>query len=289
MKKIVTLLLFWALLSLSFAACGNSPEEGKDGSSLGDVAVISREDGSGTRSAFVELLAIVDAAENDAITTAAEITNSTFVVISTVAGNPNAIGYISFGSLADHVKAISIDGVAPTAKNIGDGTYPVARSFHIVYREGTLSAAAADFKAFVLSAQGQTVIADEGYIPGGEGRHYRPSHLKGTVSLSGSTSVSPVMEVLADAYKKQNPAVTIEIQQTGSSAGITAVGEGICDFAMSSRTLKDSEASRLTSVAIAGDGIVVIVNRQNEITNLSREEVKNIYSGKTTSWNQVAE
>ncbi|HMM05956.1 MAG TPA: substrate-binding domain-containing protein [Clostridiales bacterium] len=289
MKKVFGLMIVIALLVGTLTACGSSGDQGEDGSSLGAVNVISREDGSGTRGAFVELLGIVDADENDAITAAAEITNSTSVMISTVAGNPNAIGYISLGSLSDDVKAVSIDGVAPTVEDINNGTYTIARPFNIVYPEGSLSDLAEDFKTFILSDEGQTIINDEGYIRIGEGESYTASGLSGTITLAGSTSVSPVMEVLADAYKEQNPAVTIEIQQTGSSAGITSASEGVCNFGMSSRELKDSEASQLTSVSIARDGIVVIVNHENEITNLTSEQVKNIYLGEITDWSELAE
>ncbi len=210
-------------------------------------------------------------------------------LISTVAGNPNAIGYISLGSLSDDVKAVSIDGTSPTVENINNGTYTIARPFNIVYQEGSLSDLAADFKTFILSDEGQTIINDEGYIRIGEGEAYTASGLSGTITLAGSTSVSPVMEVLADAYKELNPNVTIEIQQTGSSAGITSASEGVCDFGMSSRELKDSEATQLTSVSIARDGIVVIVNHNNEITNLTSEQVKNIYLGEISHWSEVAE
>lgn len=289
MKKVFGLMALLALLLGTLTACGNSGDQGEDGSSLGAVNVISREDGSGTRGAFVELLGIVDDAENDAITSAAEITNSTSVMINTVAGNPNAIGYISLGSLSDDVKAVTIDGVAPTVEDINNGTYTIARPFNIVYQEGSLSDLAADFKTFILSDEGQTIINDEGYIRIGEGEAYTASGLSGTITLAGSTSVSPVMEVLADAYKELNPTVTIEIQQTGSSAGITSATEGVCDFGMSSRELKDSEAAQLTSVAIARDGIVVIVNHENEITNLTSEQVKNIYLGEISHWSEMAE
>lgn len=289
MKKVFGLMIVVALLLGTLTACGSSGDQGEDGSSLGAVNVISREDGSGTRGAFVELLGIVDAEENDAITAAAEITNSTSVMISTVAGNPNAIGYISLGSLSDDVKAVSIDGTSPTVENINNGTYTIARPFNIVYQEGSLSDLAADFKTFILSDEGQTIINDEGYIRIGEGEAYTASGLSGTITLAGSTSVSPVMEVLADAYKELNPNVTIEIQQTGSSAGITSASEGVCDFGMSSRELKDSEATQLTSVSIARDGIVVIVNHNNEITNLTSEQVKNIYLGEISHWSEVAE
>lgn len=289
MKKVFGLLIALTLLVGVLSGCGSSSDEEKDGSSLGAINVISREDGSGTRGAFVELLGIVDAEENDATTSAAEITNSTSVMISTVAGNPNAIGYISLGSLSDDVKAVKIDDVEPSVEDIKNGTYSIARPFNIVYKEGSLSDLATDFEAFILSDEGQTIINDEGYISIAEGETYTASGLSGTITLAGSTSVSPVMEVLADAYKELNPDVTIEIQQTGSSAGITSAIEGVCDFGMSSRELEDSEASKLACVAIAQDGIAVIVNKDNETTNLTSEQVKNIYLGQITDWSEVVE
>lgn len=289
MKKVFGLLIALTLLVGVLSGCGSSSDEEKDGSSLGAINVISREDGSGTRGAFVELLGIVDGEENDATTSAAEITNSTSVMISTVAGNPNAIGYISLGSLSDDVKAVKIDDVEPSVEDIKNGTYSIARPFNIVYKEGSLSDLATDFEAFILSDEGQTIINDEGYISIAEGETYTASGLSGTITLAGSTSVSPVMEVLADAYKELNPDVTIEIQQTGSSAGITSAIEGVCDFGMSSRELEDSEASKLACVAIAQDGIAVIVNKDNETTNLTSEQVKNIYLGQITDWSEVVE
>lgn len=289
MKKVFGLLIALTLLVGVLSGCGSSSDEEKDGSSLGAINVISREDGSGTRGAFVELLGIVDAEENDATTSAAEITNSTSVMISTVAGNPNAIGYISLGSLSDDVKAVKIDDVEPSVEDIKNGTYSIARPFNIVYKEGSLSDLATDFEAFILSDEGQTIINDEGYISIAEGETYTASGLSGTITLASSTSVSPVMEVLADAYKELNPDVTIEIQQTGSSAGITSAIEGVCDFGMSSRELEDSEASKLACVAIAQDGIAVIVNKDNETTNLTSEQVKNIYLGQITDWSEVVE
>lgn len=289
MKKVFGLMVVLTLLVGTLCACGTGSDDSGDSSSLGAISVISREDGSGTRGAFVELLGIVDADDNDATTATAEIANSTAVVSSTVVGNPSSIGYISLGSLTDEVKAVSIDGVEPTVEDINNGTYAIARPFNIVYKEGSLSELAQDFQAFILSADGQKIINDEGYISIAEGEAYTASGLSGTITLSGSTSVSPVMEVLADAYKELNPDVTIEIQQTGSSAGITSAIEGVCDFGMSSRDLEDSEASQLTCVPIARDGIAVIVNNDNPITNLTSEQVKGIYLGEITDWSEVTE
>lgn len=288
MKKVFGLMMVLTLLVGTLCACGTSSSDDESGVT-GAISVISREDGSGTRGAFVELLGIVDADDNDATTDTAEIANSTAVVSSTVVGNSNAIGYISLGSLTDEVKAVSIDGVEPTVEDINNGTYAIARPFNIVYQDGSLSELAQDFQAFILSDQGQKIINDEGYISIAEGETYTASGLSGTITLSGSTSVSPVMEVIADAYKELNPDVTIEIQQTGSSAGITSATEGVCDFGMSSRELTDSEAAALDCVTIARDGIAVIVNNDNTITNLTSEQVKGIYLGEITDWSEVTE
>jgi len=292
MKKGLSLILTGALFVCLLAGCGTSTGDanssGSAGSSLGTINVISREDGSGTRGAFVELLKIEDAGGNDATCDSAEITNSTSVMMTTVAGNKAAIGYASLGSLSSDVKAVSIDGVEATVDNIKAGTYTVARPFNIVYKEGSLTPLAQDFMAYILSTDGQKIINQDGYIGVDGGKAYTPSKLSGTVTLAGSTSVSPLMEKLADAYKALNPNVTIEIQQSGSSAGITSATDGVCDFGMSSRELTASEASALTCVKIATDGIAVIVNKDNDITNLTKDQVKQIFMGETTNWSDLS-
>lgn len=294
MKKGIGVLLAAMLICSLAAACGkttsnagSSSSSGSD-NSLGNISVISREDGSGTRGAFVELLKIEDANGNDATSNSAEITNSTSVMLTTVSGNKKAIGYVSLGSLTPEVRPISIDGVEPTAETIKAGTYTVARPFNIVYKEGSLSPLDQDFMAYILSDAGQKIIEEDGYLSVGAGKAYTASNLSGTITLAGSTSVSPVMEVLADAYKALNPNVTIEIQQSGSSAGITSATEGVCHFGMSSRDLTSSEAAALTSVKIATDGIAVIVNKANSISNLSKDQIKKIFMGEITAWSDLS-
>lgn len=280
MKKTIVSLLALVLVLATFASCG--------GASDSEIYVISREAGSGTRGAFVELLDILDADGNDAIVGSAEKVTSTSTVISTVVGNKNAIGYISLGSLNDSVKILSIDGVEATVENVKNGTYKVVRPFNICYKEGELSEVASDFVKFIMSAQGQQIISDNGYISADDNaKTYTASGLTGKVTIAGSTSVAPVMEKLADAYKKLNSGVNIEVQQSGSGAGIQAAGAGACDIGMSSRDLKASELETLVSEKIADDGVVVIVNKENVISAVTSEEIKNIYLGNIRDWSEI--
>ena len=250
-----------------------------------DITVISREEGSGTRGAFVELMGIEDD-DGDHTTETAEISNSTSVVTQTVAGNTSAIGYISLGSLNDTVKAIKVDGVDATVENIKAGTYPVSRPFELCYKEENLTDLGKDFIAFIMSADGQKIIDEEGYIAmDEEAEAYTGSGMSGTLSHNGSTSVSPVMEVLAEAYRAINPDVTIDIQQTGSGAGITATIDGSCEIGMSSRALTEEELGEgLTEEQIALDGIAVIVNTENSVTDLTSEQIRQIFVGEITNW-----
>ena len=297
MKKKILALLMASLMVVGVAACSSSSETAEEGQTTeettetegmtGAISVISREEGSGTRGAFVELMGVVDENDNDITTVNAEITNSTSVMITTVAGNPAAIGYVSLGSLSDEVKALKVDGVEATVDTVKSGDYKVARPFLLAYKDGSLSDVAQDFLNFILSDDGQAIIGEEGYISVAEGNTYEASGMSGKIVLAGSTSVSPVMEVLADAYKALNPDVTIEIQQTGSGAGITSAIEGVCDFGMSSRELKDSEAAELASTQIAMDGIAVIVNNGNTLDDITSEQIKSIYLGETTDWSEI--
>lgn len=280
MKKIIILTLALVMALTAFVSCGNN--------SNSQIYVISREEGSGTRSAFSELFGVVDENGIDDITGAAEKVTSTATVISTVMGNKNAIGYISLGSLSDDIKALDIDGVSPTVENVRGGSYKVVRPFNICYKDGQLSEVAADFVDFIMSREGQQIITDKGYIAANdEAESYTSKGLVGKVTLAGSTSVSPVMEKLADAYKKLNPGVEIEVQQSGSGAGIQAAGAGACDIGMSSRDLKASELETLKSVKIADDGIVVIVNKENKFSSLTSEQIKNIYLGNIKDWSEI--
>lgn len=297
MKKKILAIAMTALMVVGVAACGSSSSSSTTDSSstdttadgmTGQISVISREEGSGTRGAFVELMGIVDDNDNDITTIDAEITNSTSVMLTTVAGNKQSIGYVSLGSLSDDVKAIKVDGVEASVDDIKNGSYSVSRPFLVAYKDGQLSELAQDYLKYILSADGQAVISENGYISVSDSAEaYTASGLSGKLVLAGSTSVSPVMEKLADAYKALNPDVTIEIQQTGSGAGITSAIEGVCDFGMSSRELKESEAAELKADQIALDGIAVIVNNENPTDDISSENIKNIYLGEVTNWEDV--
>ena len=297
MKKKILAIAMTALMVVGVAACGssssssttdsNSTDTTADGMT-GPISVISREEGSGTRGAFVELMGIVDDSDNDITTIDAEITNSTSVMLTTVAGNKQSIGYVSLGSLSDDVKAVKVDGVEASVDDIKNGSYSVSRPFLVAYKDGQLSELAQDYLKYILSADGQAIISENGYISVSDSAEaYTASGLSGKLVLAGSTSVSPVMEKLADAYKALNPDVTIEIQQTGSGAGITSAIEGVCDFGMSSRELKESEAAELKADQIALDGIAVIVNNENPTDDISSENIKNIYLGEVTNWEDV--
>lgn len=281
LKKIVVMALVVAMTTL--VGCGNGKKEVTEDT---NITVISREDGSGTRSAFVELLGIVDKDNKDITVNTAEITSSTSVMITTVKDNITAIGYISLGALSDDVKAVSVDGVEATAENVKNGTYKVSRPFNVAYKEDKLSDVAQDFLSFVMSAEGQAIVTDEGYISIDTEEEYKPSGLKGKVVLAGSTSVAPVMEVLAEKYMELNKNVVVEIQQSGSSAGMTSAIEGACDIGMASRVVKPSELEKgLTALTIATDGIAVIVNMNNHLVyNLTTEQIRGIYLGDITKW-----
>lgn len=275
-KKLLTALIAAALAATALVSCGKQNDT---------ITVVSREDGSGTRGAFTELMGI-DKNGTDMTYAKAEISNSTSVVISTVAGNKNAIGYISLGSLNDSVKAVKVDNVEATVDNVKNGSYKISRPF-IIATKDEISDLAADFIKFILSDDGQAIVSEKYITIGGNGA-YTASGLSGKVTLAGSTSVSPLMDELAAAYKALNPDVTIEIQQSGSGAGIQSAIEGVCDIGMSSRELKDSEKEAgLTPTVMALDGIAVIVNKDNSVDALSSEQIQSIYVGETTSWADV--
>lgn len=262
-------------------------------SASGPISVYSREDGSGTRGAFVELLGIEQADANgdkvDMTTPTAAITNSTAVMMTSVAGDPNAIGYISLGSLDDTVKAVSIDGVAPSAAAVKDGSYAIARPFNVVTK-GDLSAPAADFFAFIMSADGQAVVSDNNYIAIDDAAApFASNGASGKVVVAGSSSVTPVMEKLAEAFQAANPQVTVEVQQSDSTTGVNMAVDGTCDIGMASRDLKDSETGAgAEDTAIALDGIAVIVAPQSSVDNLTSQQVCDIYTGAVTNWADVA-
>ena len=257
----------------------------------GDITVVSREDGSGTRGAFIELMGVeekdADGNKVDNTTEAAKITNSTAVMLSTVAEDVNAIGYISLGSLTDTVTAVKIDGAEASAEAIEDGSYKVVRPFNIV-TTAEVSDAAADFISYIMSTEGQAVVADNGYIPVKDTEAYAATDAEGKVVVAGSSSVTPVMEKLAESYQAVNDKVTIEVQQSDSTTGIQSAIDGLCDIGMASRELKDSELEAgLTPTVIAQDGIAIIVNNDSGITELTSEQVKDIYTGNITTWEEL--
>ena len=273
------------------AAAETTTEAAKDSALEGPITVISREDGSGTRGAFIELFGIEvknDAGEKvDMTTDDAEITNSTSVMMTSVAGNTEAIGYISLGSLNDTVKAVKIDGAEATVDNIKSGTYKIARPFNIATK-GEVSDVAQDFIKYIMSEDGQKVVEDNGYISQGNDGAYESAGLSGKVVVGGSSSVTPVMEKLKEAYVALNPDVTIEVQQSDSTTGMTSAIEGVCDIGMASRDLKDSELEAgLTPTVIAMDGIAVVVNNESPVAELTSENVKDIFTGEITDWADV--
>ena len=288
MKKILTLAMCAIMALTAFTGCGNNDSGAGSGASNAAITVISREDGSGTRGAFTELMGImVDDVDNT--TTSAEISQSTSVVMTTVAGNKNAIGYVSLGSLNDSVKAVKVDGVEATVENIKAGSYAVSRPF-LVVTDDELTDIAKDFISFILSKQGQEIISEEGYITidDSAAEYETKDGIEGKIVLAGSTSVSPVMQKLADAYKAIYSGVTLEIQQTGSGAGITSTIEGACDIGMSSRELKDEEiAEGIEGTTIAMDGIAVVVNSENTASDLTSEQIRQIFTGEVNDWSEI--
>ena len=313
-KKTVSLLMTMALTAAMLAGCGSSnaadtaattdttadAEETTDAAAdtaatdfdtEEDISVYSREDGSGTRGAFIELFGVEEKDANgekiDNTTEDATITNNTSVMMTGVAGDDYAIGYVSLGSLNDTVKALKIDGVEPTVENIKSDSYKVYRPFNIATK-GEASEAAQDFIDYILSAEGQQIVSDEGYITIDDAAPaFAGGQASGSVTVAGSSSVSPVMEKLAEAYMKLNGNVKIEIQTSDSTTGMTSAIDGVCDIGMASRELKDTEAAELTATVIAQDGIAVVVNNNNPIDNLTKDQVKSIYVGETTSWSEV--
>ena len=318
MKKTLAMVLAMGMTIASLTACGGSKPaettaaateaqteaassatdtkaevtEPAGGKAEGPITVVSREDGSGTRGAFIELFGIEsknDAGEKvDNTTEDAEITNSTSVMMTTIAGNKGAIGYVSLGSLNDTVKAVAIDGADATVDAIKAGEYKGSTSLQTLQSKDGLSDAASDFIKFIMSEDGQKVVEDNGYISQGNEGAYTASGLKGKVVVAGSSSVTPVMEKLKEAYVAVNPDVEIEVQQSDSTTGMTSAIEGVCDIGMASRDLKDSELEAdLTSTVIAMDGIAVVVNNDSPVAELTSENVKDIFTGEITDWADV--
>lgn len=293
-KLVLTLVAACMAISLGWLVGCSSGEKQQEGSgqSAEDISVYSREDGSGTRGAFIELFGLEEADDQgnkvDTTTDAAAITNSTSVMMTSVKGDPGAIGYISLGSLDDSVKSLKIDDIEATADNVKDGSYKIARPFNIVTTD-ELTPAAQDFITFIMSKECQTIVEDNGYIAVSEdAASYTPTGTSEKIVVAGSSSVTPVMEKLAEAYEQANPEATIEVQQSDSTTGVTMAIESTCDIGMASRELKDSEMGKgAQSQAIARDGIAVIVPVESAIEGLTSDQVKQIFSGKITSWGDV--
>lgn len=290
-KKILTLTLAAVAATSLMTGCGNG---GSSKNAEDNITAVSREDGSGTRGAFIELFGIEEKDEDgnkvDKTTSSVQITNSTSVMMTTVAENKAAIGYISLGSLNDTVKAVKIDGAEPSVETVKDGSYKIVRPFNIITKD-KLSEQAQDFQNFIMSAEGQKIVEDNGYIKVDEkAAAFKSNGAEGKVVVGGSSSVTPVMEKLKEAYSKVNSKVEVEIQQSDSSTGITNAIEGTADIGMASRDLKDEETSKgVSSTVIAIDGIAVIVNKDNKVDGLTSEQVKTIFTGKTTSWEGLSD
>lgn len=282
MKKLISILLTLTLLMTTAFALAE------------EINVISREDGSGTRGAFIELFGIEqknEAGEKiDYTTDDCDVTNSTSVMMTSVAGNDCAIGYISLGSMNETVKALLIDGAEASVENIKNGSYKVARPFNIATK-AEVSDATADFITFIMSAEGQSVIESNGYIAVVEDAPaFEGGKVSGKIVIAGSSSVTPVMEKLKEAYEAINPDVEIELQQSDSSSGINSTIDGVCDIGMASRALKDSETEAgLVSMTVAMDGIAVIVSPENPVEGLTSEQVRDIYMGEITEWSEIDE
>ena len=301
MKKFIAVLAAVSMVAAMAAGCGSSEdpsansdaatdEGGESGSwdAANMITAVTREEGSGTRGAFTELFGVVDEEDNDMITLDAQTTNSTSVMMTTVSENEYAIGYISLGSLDDSlVKAVKIDGVDATAENIENGTYKVSRPFNVAVKPDSDNAVAKDFMAFIMSTEGQAVVADEGYIPVAEVEAYAGEAPEGSCVVGGSSSVSPLMEKLIEAYAEVNPNASIELQTSDSTTGMTSAIEGSYDIGMASRELKDEEAAELEGTVIATDGIAVVVNKNNPTDDLTSDQVKNIYLGDVTTWDAI--
>lgn len=298
-KKITATALFGVLAVSAFAGCGGANSSSNGSSDAGSdaakfdasktISVVTREEGSGTRDAFTELTGVlVKDGDNktDNTTTSAVTINSTEAVITNVKDNEAAIGYISLGSLNDTVKALKIGGVEATADNVKSGDYAVSRPFNIAYK-GELSDVAQDFVDYIMSSDGQKIVSDNGYVTVSENAAYRGKKPSGKISVAGSSSVSPVMEKLAEAYQKVNTNAKVEIQTSDSSAGMQSAMGGTCDIGMASRDLKDEEKSALKVETIAKDGIAVIVNNANTCDDLTLDQVKSIYTGETTVWSDI--
>ena len=301
LRKLLTLTLAVVMTTAVFTGCGSDKSSGENAGTEGteavsewdatnDITVVSREDGSGTRGALIELFGIeqkdAEGKKVDYTTVEATITNNTEVMMQTVSGNEYAIGYVSLGSLSNDVKAVKIDGAEATEENIKNGTYKVFRPFNIATK-GEISDIAQDFINYILSEEGQKVVSDNGYIALDGAKPFESNGATGKVVVAGSSSVTPVMEKLKEAYLKVNPEAEVEINQSDSTTGMTNTMEGICDIGMASRELKEEELAELTPIVIANDVIAVIVNKESTVDELSSEDVKTIFTGEAVTWDEI--
>ena len=303
MKKIAAAVMMVSMVAVTAVGCGssngtdtkgadaNQSDATSDWDETSDVTIVSREDGSGTRGAFIELFGIEekqdDGTKVDMTTTDAQITNNTSVMLTTVADNEYAIGYVSLGSLNDSVKALKIDGAEATAENIENGSYKLSRPFNIAVKKDLNNKVAKDFMSFIMSTEGQKVVADEKYIAVADVKDYAGTKPSGSCVVGGSSSVSPLMEKLIEAYKAVNPNASIELQTSDSTTGMTSTIEGSYDIGMASRELKEEEAAELEPTVIATDGIAVVVNNANPLDELSADQVKDIYVGNVSTWDEI--
>ncbi len=300
MKKFIAVLAAAGMMAGLLAGCGSESDGSEDGNKTeasgnwdasNDITIVSREDGSGTRGAFIELFGIEeekDGEKVDMTTDEAQITNSTSVMLTTVAGDDYAVGYVSLGALNDTVKAVKIDGAEATPENVKSGDYKVSRPFNIATKEGADNEVAKDFITFILSTEGQKVVEENGYIAVDDVEEYAGTSPSGKAVVGGSSSVAPVMEKLIEAYKIVNANAEIELQTTDSTTGMTSAADGSYDIGMASRELKDTETSEgLVPQVIATDGIAVIVNNNSTVDELSSDQVKTIYTGEAFAWDEV--
>lgn len=304
LKKFMAVLATVAMVGSLAVGCGSSDtstDESTDGADTqteasgdwdasSDITIVSREDGSGTRGAFIELFGIEEEQNGEKVdmtTEEAQITNSTSVMMTTVAGDDYAIGYVSLGSLDDSVKAVKIDGAEATAENVKSGDYKVSRPFNIATKKDMDNAVATDFINFIMSSEGQAIVEENGYIPLDDTKAFEGTNPEGKAVVGGSSSVSPVMEKLIEGYKAVNDKAEIELQTTDSTTGMTSAIDGSYDIGMASRELKDEEAAELTGQVIATDGIAVVVNKNNTTDELTSEQVKSIYTGEALTWEEA--
>lgn len=288
-KKILATAAAGLIVMASLAGCGSTGSSSSTGGfdTKSNISVITREDGSGTRSAFIELTGVQeekDGTKTDNTLSSAIVQSSTQAVLTGVAGDPTAIGYISLGSLNDTVKAAKIDGVEPTSETVKDGSYKISRPFNIATKDN-LSEAAQNFIDYILSKEGQEIVNKDYVEAVDNAEPFAGAKGKGKVKVGGSSSVSPVMEKLAEAYQKVNKDVTVEVNTSDSSTGMSQAADGTVDIGMASRELKDSETAKgIKGTVIAKDGIAVIVNKSNTVEDIKLDQLKGIYTGSITTW-----